>query len=233
MIRFGQIQMPGRIFLFGVPDDHLRHRVDSAVLQVLHLLCRQSIRCDLRADINTDKAGFQIDCARRHQSSGAEDNNRQYRLLGVDGDAKRSIVKRLQQILRAVLRSLHEDKNRNSLSEERLQTIDTLFTTLRTRTIYNDCRSAGDPSEDRNLQQFFFCQGTELTWQQHGQARNIEKGCVVTDVDVSLSFPEIFFSEKLVADESQLAEDPAPQPKKSVTYRTETLAEHERKNDPG
>lgn len=56
---------------------------------------------------------------------------------------------------------------------------------------------------------------------------------MIADIDIRLSFSEIFFPVKPVANKSQLAENPAPQPEKSVPDPSKTLSEKKGEDNAG
>ena len=55
---------------------------------------------------------------------------------------------------------------------------------------------------------------------------------MVADIDVGLSTPEVISSIEFVSDECKLAEDPAPQPEKSITDRTKSLTKQVFQSEP-
>ena len=119
----------------------------------LRLAVHHDARIDA-ADIDADESRFQVNGPGRHQAAGPQDDDGKNRLLSIDRNAERAIVKRLQDVAGSVLGSLRKDQYRDSGPQKRFQPVNTFLSAVWTRPVNNDRGALCDASRGPNTTVF-------------------------------------------------------------------------------
>src|SRR4051812_12264395 len=95
--------------LKSVGVNQVCHRVESFLLEPRNVVAGKSGSTDFFADHNFYFSRINIGLSGRHELSGSNNDHGKNRLLRIDRDSERPIMKRLKDFARSVLRSFWKD----------------------------------------------------------------------------------------------------------------------------